>query len=84
MDQPSDRPASSLNFTRQGAGEPLLLLHGLGGSVASWGGVAADLAKTNKVIAVDLPGHGASPVLPGSGTFGGIADAIADFIRADH
>ncbi len=33
---------------------------------------------------MNLPGHGASPVLPDSGTFGGIADAIADFIRAER
>ncbi len=33
---------------------------------------------------MDLPGRGASPVLPGSGTFDGIADAVADFIRAER
>lgn len=82
MDQQPPPPASSLNFTRQGAGKPLLLLHGLGGNLASWGGIATDLAKTNEVIAIDLPGHGASPVLPGSGTFAGVADGVADFIRA--
>ena len=81
MNQQAHYPAP-LNFTRKGVGEPVLLLHGLGGNIGSWDGVAADLARTNEIIAVDLPGHGASPVLPGSGTFGGIADAIADFIRA--
>ncbi len=79
MNQKARHPASSLNFTRQGAGAPLLLLHGLGGNIASLDGVAPELAKTNEIIAVDLPGHGASPVLPGSGTFGGIAGAIDDF-----
>jgi pimeloyl-ACP methyl ester carboxylesterase len=84
MSQQPHHPAPPLNFVRRGAGKPILLLHGLGGNIASWDDVAADLAKTNEIIAVDLPGHGASPVLPGSGTFGGIADAIADFIRAEH
>jgi pimeloyl-ACP methyl ester carboxylesterase len=84
MNQQAHHPAPSLNFTRQGSGAPILLLHGLGGNIASWDGIAADLARTNEIIAVDLPGHGASPVLSGSGTFGGIADAIADFIRAER
>lgn len=74
---------SSLNFIRKGAGEPLLLLHGLGGKIASWDGIAADLARTHEIIVVDLPGHGASPVLPGSSTFRGIADSVGDFIRAE-
>ena len=74
----------SLNFIRRGTGQPILLLHGLGGNIASWDGVASDLANTNEIIAVDLPGHGASPVLSGSGTFVGIADAVADFIRVQH
>jgi pimeloyl-ACP methyl ester carboxylesterase len=84
MSQQPNHPAPPLNFIRRGAGEPLLLLHGLAGNIASWDGVAADLAKTNEIIALDLPGHGASPVLPGSGTFAGIAGAIADFIRAQR
>lgn len=81
MNQQAPHPASPLNFSRQGTGKPLLLLHGLGGNLASWGAIAAHLERTNEVIAVDLPGHGASPVLPGSGTFAGVADGVADFIR---
>lgn len=73
----------SLNFTRQGAGRPLLMLHGLGGNIASWDNLAADLTKTNEVIMLDLPGHGASPVTPGSSTFAGIADEVADFLKAE-
>jgi pimeloyl-ACP methyl ester carboxylesterase len=84
MDRRETHAAAALNFTRRGAGDPVLLLHGLGGNIASWDGVADDLARTNEVIAVDLPGHGASPVTPDAGTFGGIADAIADFIRAER
>lgn len=59
------------------------MLHGLGGNIASWGDLIDVLAKTNAVIAVDLPGHGASPVTPEASTFQGIADAIADFIHAE-
>lgn len=78
-----DLSASPLNVVRKGTGKPLLLLHGLGGNISSWGELVDALAKTNAVVAVDLPGHGASPVTPEASTFRGIADAIADFIHAE-
>lgn len=84
MARSADQRTSSPNFTRQSASEPLLLLHGLGGNLASWSDTATQLAKTNEIIAVGLPGHGASPVLPHSGTFAGVADGVADFIRAQN
>lgn len=84
MTQPSPLPGTALNVSRRGAGTPLLLLHGLGGNISSWDGIAADLARTNEIIVVDLPGHGQSPVLPGSNTFAGIADGVAEFIRAER
>lgn len=46
------------HFTIFGEGKPLLLLHGFTGSKESWRGVIPSLAKTWRVIAVDLPGHG--------------------------
>ena len=39
---------------------PLVLLHGLGANKASWLPVVPDLASRYRVIAVDLPGFGAS------------------------
>ena len=41
-----------------GNGEPLLLLHGGLGSIDMFGPLLPALAKTRKVIAVDLHGHG--------------------------
>lgn len=38
----------------------LFLLHGFMGSVDAWGGLAPALATGLRVVAVDLPGHGAS------------------------
>ena len=47
-----------------GQGRPLLLLHGPGESSAGWLPVLDQLAATNRVVAADLPGHGASAAGP--------------------
>jgi len=43
-----------------GDGPPVILLHGPGEFALTWLRVIPDLVKTNRVIAPDLPGHGAS------------------------
>jgi len=50
-------------FGREGSGEPLLLVHGLGGDRSSWTPVFEELARGFDTIAVDLPGFGASAAL---------------------
>ncbi|MFI8893283.1 alpha/beta fold hydrolase [Streptomyces paradoxus] len=54
----------TLSYTRRGSGEPLLLLHGIGHHRQVWDPVIPALAAERDVIAVDLPGCGASPALP--------------------
>ncbi|MFJ8467936.1 alpha/beta fold hydrolase [Streptomyces swartbergensis] len=54
----------TLSYTRQGSGEPLLLLHGIGHHRQVWDPVIPALAAERDVIAVDLPGCGESPALP--------------------
>lgn len=71
-----------MNFIRRGAGQPLLLLHGIGGSWRSWQTILDGLAQHREVIAVDLPGFGATPPLRGPVTIGTLADAVTDFLRA--
>src|SRR5687768_3763552 len=43
-----------------GDGPPLVLLHGPGANATHWARVIPALAKRHRVIAPDLPGHGAS------------------------
>lgn len=43
-----------------GAGPVVMLLHGVGGNLAHWGYVAPLLAGRYRLIAIDLPSHGAS------------------------
>ena len=57
-------------------GEPLVLLHGLGGSSANWGLIAPSLARRRRVLVVDLPGHGRSEPLPAAPTLAPYAHAV--------
>ncbi|MEU6092413.1 alpha/beta fold hydrolase [Streptomyces sp. NPDC047085] len=54
----------TVSYARVGHGEPLVLLHGIGHHRQAWDPVVDILATEREVIAVDLPGFGASPGLP--------------------
>ena len=71
-----------LHQIKMGAGKPLLLLHGLGGSWRSWTPILPGLAAQREVIAVDLPGHGATPQPSGELSFEALADAVAAFLES--
>jgi pimeloyl-ACP methyl ester carboxylesterase len=49
-------------YEQHGQGDPLLLLHGGLGSIDMFGPVLAELARSRRVIAVDLQGHGRTPL----------------------
>lgn len=70
----------TLNMERRGNGRPLLLVHGLGGSIRSWDPIAPQLARSRELVLIDLPGHGSSPPIAGRQTIAAYADAIATFI----
>lgn len=71
-----------MHHVRTGRGTPLLLIHGLGGSHRSWATVLDQLAAQREVIAVDLPGHGATPPLGGEVSIATMADAVTAFLAA--
>ena len=60
-----------LNHYRDGTGAPLVLMHGIGSRWQVWMPVLERLASERTVIALDLPGFGASP-LPPPGTPPGV------------
>jgi abhydrolase domain-containing protein 6 len=49
------------SYLEGGAGAPVVLLHGFGGSKDNWIRFAAPLAKDYRVLAIDLPGFGDTP-----------------------
>lgn len=71
-----------MHHIRRGTGKPLLLIHGLGGSWRSWTPILDGLAAEREVIAVDLPGSGATPPLPGEVSIATLADAVTAFLAA--
>ena len=64
----------------EGAGPPIVLLHGFGGSAESWKGVQAGLGRA--ALAFDLPGHAASLGYPGFGSASFAAKAVIS--ETDH
>lgn len=64
VDAPQGPGVVSVRYERRGGGEPLLLLHGIGHHWQAWRPVLDILAAQRDVIAVDLPGFGASSALP--------------------
>ncbi len=51
----------TLHYTETGAGSPtLVLVHGAGGTWGTWTRQLEGLADVARIIALDLPGHGAS------------------------
>ncbi|MBS1681284.1 MAG: alpha/beta hydrolase [Bacteroidetes bacterium] len=57
-------PANGINvyYEVYGKGEPIILLHGAFYTIQmNWGELIPELAKTRKVIAIEMQGHGHSP-----------------------
>ncbi len=77
------RLAGSVEYHVGGAGEPVLLVHGLGGSADNWVEVLPDLVERHRVIAVDLPGHAGSEPLARGATMDDFAAATAAVLDAE-
>jgi 3-oxoadipate enol-lactonase len=77
-----DREADGFAWRECGAGEPMLLLHGLGGSRTSWESQMNGLSHDCRLAAWDLPGYGASGPLDGPMTFHTLADAVIEWSEA--
>ena len=69
-------------YLDEGAGDVLLLIHGIGGSSDCWRAVVHKLAARHRVIAVDLLGHGRSDKPRGDYSLGAFAVWLRDFLDA--
>ena len=75
------RPVGYLDMG-EGEGAPLVLVHGFGGDLNNWMFNQVALAEQRRVIALDLPGHGASFKEVGSGGLASLAGAVAGLLDA--
>ena len=82
MNAPSPRAEPELHFEAHGSGEPILLIPGYGATLYSWRYLAPALARTHRVILLDLKGFGMSPK-PDDGKYSihDHARRVADFLR---
>jgi len=72
----------SISYVQKGAGPVLLLVHGIAGSLETWRSVIDPLARNATVLAVDLPGHGASSPGGGDYSLGSLATGLRDLMVA--
>lgn len=72
-----------MHQVNRGHGKPLLLIYGLGSSWRAWQPILDDLATGRSVIAIDLPGHGATPAEQDSGTFEGLVGSVERYLAAN-
>jgi hypothetical protein len=59
-----DVVGAEVNYVEMGEGPPILFVHGLSGAWQNWLENLPHFAKTHRVIALDLPGFGSSPMPP--------------------
>lgn len=69
-----------LNFKEYGEGKPLVILHGLFGSLDNWFSLAKAFADKHHVYLVDQRNHGQSPHTD-SHTYDEMADDLFEFFR---
>jgi pimeloyl-ACP methyl ester carboxylesterase len=69
-----------LAYEVDGQGPPLLLIHGTMSSRRVWDPVRERLARERRLILIDLPGMGDSPVLPGANVPSQWIEAIGEVL----
>ena len=70
------------HYVSKGEGPPVVLVHGLGGTLHAWHGVIENLSLHHHVVALDLRGHGRSERGGGDLTIPQLGDDVAALIDA--
>lgn len=75
-----DLHGDQVAYRDAGSGDALLLIHGMAGSSATWEAILPALSRHHRVIAPDLPGHGASDKPRGDYSLGAFAAFLRDLL----
>jgi len=77
----ADLADARLRYLAGGAGIPVVLLHGLGGTAANWIELLPTAVERYRVLAPDLPGHGRSGRLSAGAGINAFADSVGALIE---
>jgi pimeloyl-ACP methyl ester carboxylesterase len=69
-----------VNYSDEGSGDVILLLHGWGANLQSFDEVAHRLQKNYRVIRIDFPGFGSSPQPAANWDIGDYATLVKEFL----
>jgi pimeloyl-ACP methyl ester carboxylesterase len=70
-----------VHCARAGSGQPVVLLHGWGGEIASFGPITSILAERFDMVALDLPGFGKTPLPDRPWGTDDYADLVVECLR---
>jgi pimeloyl-ACP methyl ester carboxylesterase len=73
--------ATRLRYLAGGEGDPLVLVHGLGGAAANWLALAPLLLPGRRLLVPELPGHGGSARLAAAPSLNVYADRLAGLLE---
>jgi pimeloyl-ACP methyl ester carboxylesterase len=71
----------NINYTDEGAGKVIVLLHGFTESLKIWSSFSTQLSKKYRVIAIDLPGHGKSDCIAKVHTMERLAEVVFTVLK---
>jgi pyruvate dehydrogenase E2 component (dihydrolipoamide acetyltransferase) len=77
----ADASQLAIKTLQNGAGDPVVFLHGFGAEVAAWRPFVAHVGVGNPMLALDLPAHGASVDQP-IADFDMLVDSVAAALAA--
>lgn len=79
-ERPIQKKQMELNFKTLGQGDPVIILHGLFGTLDNWQTIAKSLAELFTVVLVDQRNHGRSPHAP-EFNYPILAEDLRDFMH---
>lgn len=74
--------ANGISYRLDGAGAPVVLIHGVGGNLGNWDGVCQILAADFSLLRMDLRGHGESGPIRGRYSLEQFADDVVSAMDA--